>query len=153
MSYFRGGWEVKKNRTRGIGSLVKIGHPIFWYSCWVFTKKIEKKRFSFRNALPILFCNQILITLFQIHIISLTKIEKSGKFWKPPLKQGGLWVKIGHHKIGACAEIGQNWIRGGWGWKKHIERRTSFMYVPLYNIQLPRRKDICITCYHCAWGT
>ena len=37
--------------------------------------------------------------------------------------------KIGHHKIGACAEIGQNRIRGGWGVKKHKKRRTSFKYV------------------------
>ena len=29
-----------------------------------------------------------------------------------------LRVKIGHHKIGACAELGQNRIRGGWGVKK-----------------------------------
>ena len=27
-------------------------------------------------------------------------------------------AKKGHHKIGACAEIGQNRIRGGWGVKK-----------------------------------
>ena len=33
-------------------------------------------------------------------------------------KGGGSKVKIGHHKIGACAEIGQNRIRGGWGVKK-----------------------------------
>ena len=45
-------------------------------------------------------------------------------------EKGGLRVRIGHHKIGACAEIGQNWTRGGWGVKKHKKRRTSFMYVP-----------------------
>ena len=43
---------------------------------------------------------------------------------------GGLRVKIGHHKIGACAEIGQNRIRGDGGSKNHKKRRTSFMYVP-----------------------
>ena len=31
---------------------------------------------------------------------------------------GGLRGKIGHHKIGASAEIGQNRMRGGWGVKK-----------------------------------
>ena len=36
---------------------------------------------------------------------------------------GGLRVKIGHHKIGACAEIGQNRMRGGWGVKK--SQKTS----------------------------
>ena len=44
---------------------------------------------------------------------------------------GGLRVKIGHHKIGACAEIGQNRIGGDGGSKNHKKRRTSFMYVPL----------------------
>ena len=28
---------------------------------------------------------------------------------------GGLRVKIGHHRIGVCAEMGQNRIRGDWG--------------------------------------
>ena len=47
-------------------------------------------------------------------------------------KGGGLRDKIGHHKIGACAEIGQNWIIGGWGVKKTQKKcRTSLMYVPL----------------------
>ena len=44
---------------------------------------------------------------------------------------GGLRVKIGHHKIGAYAEMGQNRIRGDGGSKKRKKRRTSFMYVPL----------------------
>ena len=30
---------------------------------------------------------------------------------------------MGHHKIGACVEIGQNRIRGGWGVK--ITQKTS----------------------------
>ena len=34
-------------------------------------------------------------------------------------KGGGLRDKIGHHKIGACAEIGQNRIRGGLGGQKN----------------------------------
>ena len=32
---------------------------------------------------------------------------------------GGLRVRIGHHKIGACAEIGQNRIKGDGGVKRH----------------------------------
>ena len=43
---------------------------------------------------------------------------------------GGLKVKIGHHIIGACAEMGQNWIRGEGGSKIVENRPTSFMYVP-----------------------
>ena len=41
---------------------------------------------------------------------------------------GGLRVKIGHHKIGACAEIGQNRIRGGWGVKKS-QKTSDIIYV------------------------
>ena len=41
-----------------------------------------------------------------------------------------LRVKIGHHEIGAGAEIGQNWIWGDWGSKKLNKRWTSFMDVP-----------------------
>ena len=41
---------------------------------------------------------------------------------------GGLRVKIGHHKIGACAEIGQNRIRGGWGVKK-TQKTSDIIYV------------------------
>ena len=42
--------------------------------------------------------------------------------------RGGLRGKIGHHKIGACAEIGQNWIWGGWGVKK-IQKTSDIIYV------------------------
>ena len=42
--------------------------------------------------------------------------------------RGGLRVKIGHHKIGACAEIGQNRIRGGWGVKKS-QKTSDIIYV------------------------
>ena len=41
---------------------------------------------------------------------------------------GGLRVKIGHHKIGAYAEMGQNRIRGGWGVKK-IQKTSDIIYV------------------------
>ena len=41
---------------------------------------------------------------------------------------GGLRVKIGHHKIGACAEIGHNRIRGGWGVKKP-QKTSDIIYV------------------------
>ena len=41
---------------------------------------------------------------------------------------GGLRVKIGHHKIGACAEIGQNRIRGEWGVKK-TQKTSDIIYV------------------------
>ena len=44
------------------------------------------------------------------------------------LEGGGLRVKIGHHKIGACAEIGQNRIRGGWGVKKS-QKTSDIIYV------------------------
>ena len=44
------------------------------------------------------------------------------------LRGGGLRVKIGHHKIGACAEIGQNRIRGGWGVKKS-QKTSDIIYV------------------------
>ena len=40
----------------------------------------------------------------------------------------GLRVKIGHHKIGACAEIGQNRIRGGWGVKK-TQKTSDIIHV------------------------
>ena len=40
---------------------------------------------------------------------------------------GGLRVKIGHHKIGACAEIGQNRIRGGWG-VKNLRKSSDIIY-------------------------
>ena len=36
--------------------------------------------------------------------------------------------KIGHHKIGACAKIGQNRIRGGWGVKKS-QKKSDIIYV------------------------
>ena len=36
--------------------------------------------------------------------------------------------KIGHHKIGASAEIGQNRIRGGWGVKK-TQKTSDIIYV------------------------
>jgi hypothetical protein len=42
-------------------------------------------------------------------------------------------VKIGHHKIGAWAEIGQNRIWGDGGSKKLKKRRTSLMDDPLVN--------------------
>ena len=32
-----GSSKIGQNRTRGVGSLAKIGHPIFWYSCWGFS--------------------------------------------------------------------------------------------------------------------
>ena len=41
---------------------------------------------------------------------------------------GGLRGKIGHHKIGASAEIGQNRIRGGWGVKK-TQKTSDIIYV------------------------
>ena len=41
---------------------------------------------------------------------------------------GGLRVKIGHHKTGTCAEIGQNRIRGGWGVKKS-HKTSDIIYV------------------------
>ena len=41
-------------------------------------------------------------------------------------KAGG--VKIGHHKKGAWAEIGQNRIRGGWGVKK-TQKTSDIIYV------------------------
>ena len=41
---------------------------------------------------------------------------------------GGLGGKIGHHKIGACAEIGQNRIRGGWRVKKN-PKMSDIIYV------------------------
>ena len=41
---------------------------------------------------------------------------------------GGLRVKIGHHKIGACAEKGQNRIRGGWG-VKNCQKSSDIIYV------------------------
>ena len=44
------------------------------------------------------------------------------------MEEGGLRVKIGHHKIGACAEIGQNRIRGGWGVKKS-QKTSDIIYV------------------------
>ena len=44
--------------------------------------------------------------------------------------RGVLRIKIGHHKIGAWAEIGQNRIRGVGGSKKLKQCRKSFMYVP-----------------------
>ena len=37
------------------------------------------------------------------------------------MEEGGLRVKIGHHKIGVCAEMGQNRIRGGWGGQKNAK--------------------------------
>ena len=43
-------------------------------------------------------------------------------------KAGDLRVKIGHHKIGACSEIGQNRIRGGWGVKKRL-KSSDIIYV------------------------
>ena len=43
-------------------------------------------------------------------------------------KGGGLRDKIGHHKIGACAEIGQNRIRGGWGGQK-TQKTSDIIYV------------------------
>ena len=42
--------------------------------------------------------------------------------------RGGLRGKIGHHKIGACAEIGQNRIRGGWGVKKSQKTSDIIIY-------------------------
>ena len=42
--------------------------------------------------------------------------------------RGGLRVKIGHHKIGACAEKGQNRIWGGWGVKKS-QKTSDIIYV------------------------
>ena len=42
--------------------------------------------------------------------------------------RGDLRVKIGHHKIGTCAEIGQNRIRGGWGAKK-TQKTSDIIYV------------------------
>ena len=41
---------------------------------------------------------------------------------------GGLRGKIGHHKMGACAEIGQNRIRGGWGGQK-TQKKADIVYV------------------------
>ena len=40
---------------------------------------------------------------------------------------GGGGVKIGHHRIGAWAEIGQNGIRGGWGVKK-TQKTSDIIY-------------------------
>ena len=45
---------------------------------------------------------------------------------------GGLRVKIGHHKIGAYAEMGQNRIRGGWGVKK-TQKTSDIIYVRSLN--------------------
>ena len=56
-------------------------------------------------------------------------------------KGGGLRDKIGHHKIGACAEIGQNRIRGGWGVKK-IQKTSDIIYVcSLIRLNLPMDCD------------
>ena len=51
-------------------------------------------------------------------------LETSYKIYLYIIK-GGLRVKIGHHKIGACAKIGQNRSRGDGGSKKHKKGRTS----------------------------
>ena len=45
-------------------------------------------------------------------------------------------VKIGHHKIGACAEIGQNRIRGGWGVKK-TQKTSDIIYVRSHTYKIP----------------
>ena len=42
--------------------------------------------------------------------------------------RGGGSLRVGHHKIGACAEIGQNRIRGGWGVKK-IQKTSDIIYI------------------------
>ena len=42
--------------------------------------------------------------------------------------RGGLRVIIGHHKIEAGAEIGQNRIRGEWGVKKR-PKSSDIIYV------------------------
>ena len=54
---------VKQNRTRGVGSLAKIGHPIFWYSCWVFFHKKIWEKYCFQKCFITIF----LITKYKAH--------------------------------------------------------------------------------------
>ena len=55
---------------------------------------------------------------------------------------GGLRVKIGHHKIGAWAEIGQNRIRGGWG-VKNGRKSSDIIYVRSLSLILPLPFLLC----------
>ena len=48
---------------------------------------------------------------------------------------------MGHHKIGACAEIGQNRIRGGWGVKK-TQKTSDIIYVR----SLTQKSDVICEC-------
>ena len=73
--------------------------------------------------LPIRFGNKILI--FEDTYIIFLPIHVC---MYESFRGGGLRVKIGHHKIGACAEIGQNRIRGGWGVKKS-QKTSDIIYV------------------------
>ena len=63
--------------------------------------------------------------------------------WCPILGWVGGSSKIGHHKIGAWAKIGQNRIRGG----NSKKRRTSFMYVTVCD--LPIVDYTLMLVYHC----
>ena len=55
--------------------------------------------------------------------------------------RGVLRGKIGHHKIGTSAEIGQNRIRGGWGVKK-THKTSDIIYVRSLNTLLEKQKTL-----------
>ena len=53
---------------------------------------------------------------------------------------GGLRVKIGHHKIGECAKIKQNWIWGRWRVEK-TQKTSDIIYVHSLILFLIRGSD------------